>query len=105
MEIRPTVFIPNQGGHDFSKAKEFGDLCYLTKGELQKFNTTSMYRKLATGMKDATEEDYLLVSSLSILNGIAFAIQARKFGKLKLLIFGGGRYVERVIDIDSLLDD
>jgi len=48
-------------------------------------------------MKDAEDHDYLVVSSLSILNSLASAIMARKFDHINYLIFRGGNYLERKI--------
>jgi|TARA_R100001530_G_scaffold22999_4_gene18901 hypothetical protein len=91
------VFIPNKSAHDFSDAERFGELRFLTEGILKKYSTDILYRTLLDGMKDAEDHDYLVVSSLSILNSLASAIMARKFDHINYLIFRGGNYLERKI--------
>lgn len=97
------VYIPNKSGHDFSAAEKFGELVYLTRGNIDRFGVTNLYREIIEGMEEATEHDFWLISSLAIVNSIGCAILARKFGKVNFLIFKEGIYVERTLDIDSLL--
>ena len=56
-------------------------------------------------MKDAEKDEYLLISSLAVLNAIASAILARRFGRVNYLLFCEGRYLKRVVDIDALLNN
>ena len=104
-ERDPVVFIPNKGSHDFSDAEKHGKLVFLTYGTIKRYSTNTIYRTLIDGMKNAISDDLLLVSSLAILNAIASAILARKFGRVNYLLFCDGRYLKRVVDIDSLLDN
>ena len=55
-------------------------------------------------MQDAEETDYLLISSLAILNALASAIMSRKFGRVNYLLFRDGEYIEKVVVIDALLE-
>jgi hypothetical protein len=55
-------------------------------------------------MSDGIKEDFLLVSSLSILNSIASAIIARKFGVVNFLLFSDGKYILRSVNVDALLN-
>ena len=102
---RPKVYIPNKAGHDFSDAERFGDLVYLTQGIVKRYSTNHIYRQLIEGMEGAMPQDYLLVSSLSIINAIAASILARQFGKVNYLLFSGGSYMERTVDVDALLQE
>jgi len=104
-ERGPIVFIPNKGAHDFSDAERYGELVFLTHGTVKRYSTGTLYRSLIDGLKDAKISDYLLISSLAILNAISSAILARKFGRVNYLLFCDGRYLKRVVDIDSLLND
>ncbi len=99
------VYIPNKSGHDFSAAERFGTLIYLTRGNIDRFGVTNLYRELMEIMVDAQVEDHWLVSSLAIVNAVGVGILARKFGKVNFLIFKEGIYVERTLDIDALLFD
>ena len=100
---RPTVYIPNRAGHDFSDAERFGTLKFLTSGIVKRYSTNHIYRTLVEGMEDAQPQDYLLVCSLSIINAIAASILARRFGKVNYLLFSGGSDIERTVDVDALL--
>ena len=77
---------------------------FLTSGSVPRYNTESMYRELVEGMQDAEETDYLLISSLAILNALASAIMSRKFGRVNYLLFRDGEYIEKVVVIDALLE-
>ena len=77
---------------------------FLTSGSVPRYNTESMYRELVEGMQGAEETDYLLISSLAILNALASAIMSRKFGRVNYLLFRDGEYIEKVVVIDALLE-
>ncbi len=91
-----------QSGHDFTPAAEYGELVYITKGLVPRYKTNTIYRQVAEALSEAHEEDYLVISSLAIISSLASAFLARRFGKVNYLLFRDGRYVERVVDIDSL---
>ena len=98
------VFIPNKSGHNFSDAERFGELIYVTEGNVDRFNTSYMYRAFAEVFEGkSSKDDYLLVSSMNVLNCIAAACFARKHGTLNLLLFSRGEYVERELNIDALI--
>jgi len=103
-ERTPVVYITNLGAHDYEPAKEFGELRFLTRGKIKRYATSTIYRDFIDGMSDGIKEDFLLVSSLSILNSIAAAIIARKFGVVNFLLFSDGKYILRSVNIDALLD-
>tara|TARA_Y100000310_G_scaffold327344_1_gene393554 strand:+ start:2008 stop:2334 length:327 start_codon:yes stop_codon:yes gene_type:complete len=102
-ERQPIVFIPNKGAHDFTDAERYGEIRFLTEGTVRRYAVNNLYRMIAEGMKDAQEQDYILISSLTILNTIVTAILARKFGKVNFLLFRDGEYIDRTINVDSLL--
>lgn len=89
------VFIVNNGGHDYSDAKRFGDLVFCTDSIIRKDDVAQMYRELNVALSDARADDYLLVSSLTSLCMVASAILADRFGELHLLLFKDGQYVDR----------
>ena len=93
------VFITNRNLHDFSPAEYFGELVYLTDGEVSKFNTDKMYRILFPILEQAEELDYFLPTSLSILNIIAAGMLVARFGKVNILVFDAEwkRYISRTI--------
>lgn len=91
----PLVYITNRGPHDYSEAKQFGELIYCTDGSLNKFDTAQMYRELNDAMHDSCEDDYILITSLASVCCIACAIFAAKHQCLNLLIHKGDSYIVR----------
>ena len=100
-----TVFVTNKSGHDYSPAESFGGLVYITTGNLDRFNLNEMYRLTATAMAHATAEDYILVTSLSVLNSVVCSVFARKFGRLNILLYKNRKYVLRTLMLDQLLEN
>ena len=104
------VYIVNRGGHDHSDAERFGELVYLSRGAVNRYAVTEMYREFAQELKTSGPEDYILITGLSVMSSLACAIFARMHGRLKLLLYRAshtsgeqGSYVERTILIDELL--
>ncbi len=105
----PTVYIVNKGAHDCSDAKRYGDLVYMSEGSVSRFATATVYRDFAYHLCDSKVDDYILITGLSVMVGIACGIFASLHGKLNLLLFKPGRdgkpgyYIERIIMIKELL--
>ena len=95
------VYVPNKTSHDYSEAWDFGNLVFCTQGDLHRLDVRTMQVEIERAFDDteATEEDFILVSSLTQLCGVACAIFARRFGCLNLLIIDGGRYHARTINL------
>lgn len=99
---RRKVFVPNKSHHDFSGAARFGDLVFLTEGVVKRLNVNHLYREISDKLKDATADDYILVSSLSILNAIIASIMAYRFGRINFLIFNHGDYYPREVVLSGI---
>lgn len=91
------VFVINRGGHDYSRAERFGSLVYCSEGLLAKSDIGHMFRIIQSKMVDSGPEDYILISGLSSMSSVACAIFGHKHGRLNLLIYWDGDYVERNI--------
>lgn len=91
------VYIVNKSAHDFSAADQFGDVVFLSEGSMNRYAVNSMMRLFTEKMKDSHSDDYLVPCSLNVMNSIASAILAHKHGKLNLLLFKQGTYIERNI--------
>ena len=100
----PFVYVTNLGAHDYTHAEKYGELRFLTRGKINRYATSTIYREFVDAMEGSDEEDFLLVSSLSILVSIAAAILARKHGIVNFLLFSDGRYVIRKVNIAALID-
>ena len=103
------VFIVNKGGHNHEDAERFGDLVFLSEGNINRYAVNSIYRRFATILKDSSPEDYLLITGLSVMSSIACAIFSRLHGRLNLLLYKTtrgkkeGYYIERTVIIDELI--
>jgi len=103
-----TVWVVNKWGHDFSEANKYGKLVYLTKGSVDILKLTRVYRQIASKLKDSKPNDYILVSGLPVLGMIACSIFAYLHGRLNLIIFHKGTYIERhleISDVKGVIDD
>lgn len=96
------VFIANQSGHDFSPAERYGTLFYATKGLINRFSVNYMARTWAAALKDSKPNDYILVTSLTILTCIGCAIFGHLHGSINLLIYRNSKYISRRICFKQL---
>lgn len=104
MERRPRVYIPNKGSHDYSKAKQFGDLVFITEGFRDKFALDKFFQRAVKTMHDASPDDYLMITSLNSICCICASILAYRFGALRMLLHRGNRYVEKVVVVSNLIE-
>ena len=96
------VFIPNKGFHDYTDAKRFGALTFVTKGSQNKFGVSNMARCWDSALKDSSPHDYILVTSLSILSSVGAAcFAARHNGRVNFLLWRKDRYIARTMVINK----
>ena len=91
------VYIPNKAYHDYSDAERYGELRFLTEGVVNRFDIEKLAKAVKEGLADAQEDDYLMISSLAVLNAIGAAFFAHRFARVNFLLFKEGRYVERIL--------
>jgi hypothetical protein len=96
------VYIANQSGHDFSPSSKYGLPVYVTKGLINRFSVNFMARKWALSLKDSKKEDFILVTSLTILTCVGCAIFGYLHKSLNLLVYRNGKYINRTIDFENL---
>lgn len=89
------VFIVNKSAHDFSEAEKYGEVVFLSEGSMNHYATNSMVREFGQKMKKSEAEDFIVPCSLNVMNSIACAVFAHKHGRLNLLLFKNGSYIER----------
>ena len=94
------VYIVNKSAHDFSEAEKYGKITFLSEGPMNRYATNNMHREFNERMKQSSENDYIVPCSLNVMNSIACALFARKHGKLNLLLFKEGTYIERNMLLD-----
>lgn len=95
--MKGKVFVANKSAHDFSDAKKYGRLIFITEGKLNRFNVNDMHRRASEAMKKSEPNDYIVPCSLNVLNSIICSTFAVMHGRLNLLLFKEGGYVERNI--------
>jgi hypothetical protein len=100
------VYVVNKGYHDLSDAKRFGELTFLTEGSINRYNVGTMLRTFVPLLKSSTQEDYILVTGLTVMNIVACVVFAIKHEKLNLLLYKSptrdgqqGKYMVREIDL------
>ena len=89
------VFIVNKSAHVFGPAEKYGEVVFLSEGSMNRYATNSMVRQFESVMKDSSPEDRIVPCSLNVMNSIACAIFAHKHGRLNLLLYKDGVYIER----------
>ena len=100
----PTVYVINRASHDFSKAKKHGELCYLSNDPMDRYATNNMYRQFKEILEARSPDDYILVTSLTIMNVVACSMFAKLHGKVNLLIHKteNNDYIVRRLDLSDL---
>jgi hypothetical protein len=95
----PKVFVPNEGaGHDYSEAKQYGEIVFVTSGSVNPFDTGVMNRHWTAALVNSSPLDYIVVTSLNSLCMIGAAQFAIRHKRLNLLVFSNqGRYRKREI--------
>ena len=81
------VYVVNNANHDYSKAEQYGELVYITKGRVPIFKTSTVRAMLEEGLVDFTEDDYLLLAGPAILSVMASVVLFNKFETVKFLVF------------------
>ena len=99
--MKPTVYVVNKSYHDFSDARRYGPLVYLSEGKMSRYEPNKMAREFSAKLSESTEEDYLLLSGLSMMNLIAGICFVLKHKRLNLLLFKNGRYLQRNLTFNS----
>lgn len=99
----PTVYVLNDGGHDYSDAERFGMLVMCTTGTLDKFDLPQMQAVLAEALADSYPSDYILLTSLTSLCCVATGYMAARHGELHLLVHSSKNncYVARSLYFDT----
>jgi len=101
------VLVINRGYHDYSDAKRYGELTFMSEGRLDKYCVGTILRDFEPFIKDSEKEDHILVSSLSIANILAGCLFVLKHRALNLLIYNETtrKYVSRRITFDQMIYD
>jgi hypothetical protein len=96
----PKVYIINKSSHNFEAAEKYGKFVYMSEGPFNRYACNNMARQFGFHLENSHPDDWLLLCGLGVMNSIACAIFARRHGKLNLLLFKGGKYIERNLIIE-----
>lgn len=89
------VYVVNKSAHNFDPAKKYGELVFMSEGPVNRYATNNMARTFKEAMKDSNPEDHIVLCALNVMNSIACAVFAQKHGRLNLLLYKNGDYLER----------
>lgn len=99
---RNKVFVPEREGHDYRAAEEYGDITTITPVQVDDpHNVNVLFDMISKKMTDATQNDMILISGLTLSCCIASAIMASRFGSVNFLLFRRGEYLMRRIILPS----
>lgn len=97
------VYIINKGGHDYSEATKWGRIKYLSEGSFSKYTVNKIYREFALQLRESSDQDYILLTNFTTMACIACSCFAFLHGRINLLLFKNGKYIERRLLLSELL--
>lgn len=100
-----TVWIVNEGAHNYSKAERYGRLIPITRGNINPFNPGRMMINTQHKLGIATEDDYILLSGLALLNAVVVAMFLSRFGFVNILQYSDKQGDYRLVKIDGVTLD
>jgi len=98
-ERKKKVFIINKSGHNYQPAEEFGELIYLSEGNINPFRISRIAEEFKGILStQAQDGDYIVPTSVGAFNALAGWIMGQLNLSLNLLLFDRkGFYVPRNI--------
>ena len=86
------VYVPNRSDHDYSDARRYGEVVFLTQGHLQRNDMPGHRKLMSAAIANSSPKDYIVITGLSVISAMAAAMFADKHGKLNLLLWDHGSY-------------
>lgn len=98
------VFVINKGYHDYSDARRFGQIEFMSEGSLNKYCVGTILRQFKPFIDQSEGEDFILISSMSIASVLACSLFSVKHKRLNLLIFNAPqqKYYARRVRFEEL---
>jgi hypothetical protein len=91
--------VPVNRGYNYEKAKRFGELVFVTEGDLNPFDVSLMRKLWKIALEKSTSEDYIIVTSLASHLAVGSALFGEKHKCLNLLLFSHGDYISQTIQV------
>lgn len=101
----PNVYVINKSPHNFQPAEKYGTLVFLSKGSMNKYAVNKIFRQFTSALDNSTADDYILLTSLTVMSVVATCIFVLKHQTLNLLLFKDDSYVCRKLDLKGDLPD
>ena len=107
MKHRPKVYVINKAAHDFSAAKSYGKLVYLSQEAMPRYGPNNIFRRFYPILRKSQPEDYILITGLNVMNVVACGIMVLLHHRLKLLIHkaDNNTYKERILSFETVIED
>ncbi len=102
----PKVYIVNQAGHDFEKAKRFGDeLVPVTQGNINVFRPDRTLYALKNALKHFGAEDFLLLSGNTLGNVLAALAVTQEIAVINILVYDAKNndYLHHRLDTTTMM--
>lgn len=96
------VYVTNFTGHEYTDAKRFGELIYITNGYVTFNDLKEIERKVLEFVKQATKDDYLLLSGNSLLCSVATLIWTNYHKQCNILHWNG---MKRGYDLHTVINE
>ena len=91
------VYILGDGGHDYTDARRFGELHFISIPAELKWELSAVFDILREGLMESDEADLLLVSNLASHLAVATAIMVEWYGRVNFLLFRNDKYEEHTL--------
>lgn len=100
----PSVWVINRSAHDYSGAARWGNIRFMSNGPVNRYATSKIFRMLNESLRSSKNNDYILLTGLTVMACIACSIFALRHKRLNLLIFRPAThtYVERRMNLENL---
>jgi len=100
---QPRVFVANFAGHDYTKAKKYGEVVFVTKGFISFQGLDRLKFQIAERLLDSRPEDWLALSGTNIINVLAGILWYQRHGVVKILNFDktSQTYRELIVTVDN----
>jgi hypothetical protein len=106
MSTQPTVWIVNEAGHDYDKARDIAGanarFSFLTEDEINPHRVDRLSKHIARGIiHHASEDDFVLISGTPMVNVLAIWIWMIHFKKCQVLQWDAKQRVYRLTTIEE----
>lgn len=79
------VYVTNNSGYPYDKAKEYGELVFLTRGYMYYNDIDDIIKKIGNIISEASEDDYLCLSGNNFICALALHLWSNNKGICKIL--------------------